>query len=425
MDLRLHPSHLSGTVSIPASKSILHRALICAALAHGVSTIHNVYFSEDIEATMAGLSKLGASFAVNGSTVTVTGMEMLPEKVSIDCGESGSTIRFLIPLAAALGVRATFTGRGRLITRPLDLYQHALGNHGAFFRYNGFLPCSVAGRLRGGEYSIAGNVSSQFITGLLLALPLLEEESLLHVVPPFESKSYVKITCAVLKTFGITVEELPDGLTYRIPGNQQYRACTYTAESDCSQAAFFLAANALGQDIALRAFPDTSVQGDFAVFEIARQSGLCPTFRDGLVTTRLEDRRSLVLEASDIPDLVPALAVLATTLNGTSRIRRVARLTLKESDRIQTTIDLIRGLGGFAVYDRTADCLEIRGNTRLQGGTVDSHNDHRIAMAAAMAASAAAGDVLLRDAGAVKKSYPTFWEEYQALGGSFDVINLE
>lgn len=425
MDLNLHPAKLAGTVNIPASKSLLHRAMICAALAPGVSTIENVYFSEDIYATIACLTKLGAQFSIDGSTVTVTGIQNHPNKVTLDCGESGSTIRFLIPIAAAMNIRATFTGRGRLITRPLDLYQHALGNHGAFFRYHGFLPCSIAGQLRGGEYSIAGNVSSQFVTGLLLALPLLSEDSTLHVLPPFESQSYVKITCSVLRAFGIQIDVSDDGLTYRIPGGQQYRPCTYTAESDCSQAAFFLTANALGQSITLRTFSEQSVQGDFAIFSIANETGLVPQFTNGAVTTTKTGRRPLNLDASDIPDLVPALAVLASGLDGTSIIRRVARLALKESDRIATTIDLLEHLGGLARYDHTADLLEIAGNRTLHGGVVDSHNDHRIAMAAAMAAASASGDVLLKDAGAVKKSYPTFWEDYQALGGRFDVINLE
>jgi len=425
MNLLLHPAHLKGVVTVPASKSILHRALICAALADGVSTIQNVYFSEDIEATMDGLTRLGATFEINGDTVTVYGIQTLPQTAKLNCGESGSTIRFLIPIAAALGVRTVFDGRGRLITRPLGLYQHTLGTHGAFFQYNGFLPCSIGGKLRGGEFTIAGNVSSQFITGLLFALPLLSEESILKVIEPFESKSYVRITCEVLRAFGIVIEELPDSRSYRIPPNQRYQPRDYAVESDSSQAAFFLAANALGHEIALQHFYPESIQGDHRVFDLVGCSGLAVSFENGAVTTVQTETRPLTATVSDIPDLVPALAVLASGMNGKTVFKKVARLALKESDRIATTLDLINRLGGEATYHPQEDELWVIGKRVFHGGEADAHNDHRIAMAAAMAAASADGDVLLKDAGSVKKSYPTFWETYQALGGKFDVLNLE
>lgn len=425
MDVRCHPAKLTGTVQIPASKSILHRAMICAALAPDCSVIRNVYFSEDVKATMACLRALGASFDVNGSTVTVYGITHPRREAILDCKESGSTIRFLLPIAAALGASATFLGQGRLTTRPLGLFAAPFAAHGVAFDYSGVLPCAISGRLTGGEFTLPGNVSSQFITGLLLALPLCGTDSTITVLPPFESKSYVQITCAVMQQFGVRVYLQSDGHTFRIPGGQHYRAADYLAESDCSQAAFFLAANALGQEITLASFADHSVQGDFACFDLARQSGLVPTFADGQVTTKRFDRKPLLCDASDIPDLVPALAVLATTLNGTSWFTHVARLALKESDRIATTIEMLQHLGGSARYDQERDTLFVEGNTVLTGGVVDSHNDHRIAMAAAIAATTCTGDVLLQDAQAVNKSYPTFWETYRELGGQYDVISME
>lgn len=421
MDLLIHPHTLKGKVKIPASKSILHRALICAALAKGRSLIRNTYLSEDITATMDCLKKLGASFTVTGDCIAVDGISSLPEEASLDCGESGSTIRFLIPLAAALGVSASFAGRGKLVSRPLHLYQQAFAGKGVEFLYNGSLPASVCGQLQSGDYEIPGNVSSQFITGLLFALPLLDGDSRITVLPPFESKSYVGITISCLKQFGISVTESDH--TYFIKGNQCYTACDYTVESDYSQSAFFLTANCLGSELSLFSFAPDSIQGDSKILSILAQSGTEALFQNGNLQTHVQNRKAFSIDASDIPDLVPILSVLACFCEGTTKISRIERLRIKESDRIASTMGMIHALGGRITYEN--DCLLIPGSQQFSGGTVDCCNDHRIAMAAAVASTVCDGDVVLKGAQCVKKSYPTFFEEFTRLGGNSHVVHVE
>lgn len=421
MNLSITPQKLRGHVSIPASKSVMHRALICAALSEGTSVIRHAYCSEDIHATMDCLRALGASFSVEGTSITVQGITSLPETTGMDCGESGSTIRFLIPLAGALGVSATFTGRGKLITRPLELYREAFAEHGAAFFYTGTLPAQTKGTLQGGDYRIRGNISSQFITGLLLALPLLSQDSTLTVLPPFESKSYVDITISCLRSFGVTITEQDEGC-YSIPGRQRYRASDYTVESDYSQAAFFLTAAALGSEVTLLDFGSESVQGDAAIVEVLTQTGFTCFTQQGALLLSGKGCKPFTVTAENIPDLVPTLCVLATGLSGTSTIRRVERLKIKESDRIASTMAMLQALGGIISYQD--DCISITG-APLHGGTVLCENDHRIAMAAAMAATAASSPVILHGAECVNKSYPTFWNEYQRLGGQIHGIDLE
>lgn len=415
------PSHLKGTVTIPPSKSLLHRALICAALARGTSSIHHFGLSEDITATMDCLTKLGASFKIKGDTVLVNGIATPPDAVNLQCEESGSTLRFLIPVASAFGINAVFHGKNRLVERPLDIYQTVLSEHGIKVDYSGNLPFQIAGTLRPGIYQVNGNVSSQFITGLLFALPLLEETSRIEVLPPFESKSYVDITLHVLSQFGIRIEQTESG--YLIPGGQQYRCCEFTVESDYSQAAFFLVADALGADIALKSFPEISVQGDREILAILKRAGAKVHLRSGTLTCRAKTLTAFEADGADIPDLVPILAVLACFCKGTSHITHTERLKLKESDRIASTLDLIRKMGGIASYQDGT--ITIEGVGTLSGAELESFNDHRIAMCAAVAASAATGSTILHHADCVKKSYPAFFDHYRQLGGCCHVLDLE
>ncbi len=419
MDLSITPQTLSGAVTIPASKSVMHRALICAALAKGESVVENIYFSEDILRTIEGLEALGATISIDGHTVTVQGITAPPKEATIDCGESGSTIRFLIPIAAALGVKATFVGQGKLVSRPLDIYAESLPSHGITFSYDGILPATIEGILQGGHYTLRGDVSSQFITGLLFCLPLLASDSVLTILPPFESQSYVNITIDCLKSFG--VEVIAEDLSYRIVGNQQYKPCRYTVESDYSQAAFFLTAQSFGHPLSVSAFSSHSVQGDAAMLSILSDCGADIRLQGDSFVMHKPPTKPFAISAEDIPDLVPILSVLATQLQGISTIRRVARLKLKESDRIASTMALVRALGGMIDYKD--DCITIHPST-LTGGVVDCHNDHRIAMAGAIAATIVQGVVTLQGAECVAKSYPTFFEEYSRLGGQVDGINL-
>ena len=408
MDIRIEPSQLRGTVEIPASKSCAHRALISAALAEGTSVISGVSMSKDIEATIGAMSALGAEFTVDGTTVTVKGISSRMDKAVIDCNESGSTLRFVIPIAAALGTDSRFIGRGRLPQRPIDIYTRELGKNGVKFLTE-TMPYDITGTLKGGIFEIEGNVSSQFVTGLLFALPLLEGNSEIRLTSHLESRPYVDITIDILRRFGITVESSENG--FRIAGGQKYKPYDYRVEGDYSQAAFFYVANALGSEVNIANLVPDSVQGDRKILEILNE-----TCYNGDIGCYRAD-------CSDIPDLVPILAVLGAFGSGESVIYNAQRLRIKESDRLVTTAAMLNDLGGDVAV--TEDGLIIRPTGRMHGGTIDSAGDHRIVMAAAIAATKTDGAVIIRGAEAAEKSYPDFFKDYIHLGGKANVIDLE
>jgi len=408
VDIRIEPSQLRGTVDIPASKSCAHRALISAALAEGTSVISGVSMSKDIEATIGAMTALGAEFNVDGTTVTVSGISSRIDKAVIDCNESGSTLRFVIPIAAALGTDSRFIGRGRLPQRPIDIYTRELGKNGIKFLTE-TMPYDITGTLKGGIFEIEGNVSSQFVTGLLFALPLLEGNSEIRLTSHLESRPYVDITIDILRRFGITVESSENG--FRIVGGQKYKPYDYRVEGDYSQAAFFYVANALGSEVNIANLVPDSVQGDRKILEILNE-----TCYNGSIGCYRAD-------CSDIPDLVPILAVLGAFGSGESVIYNAQRLRIKESDRLVTTAAMLNELGGDVAV--TEDGLIIRPTGRMHGGTIDSAGDHRIVMAAAIAATKTDGAVIIRGAEAVEKSYPDFFKDYIHLGGKANVIDLE
>ena len=408
MDIRIEPSQLRGTVDIPASKSCAHRALISAALAEGISVISGVSMSKDIEATIGAMTALGAEFSVDGTTVTVSGISSRMDKAVIDCNESGSTLRFVIPIAAALGTDSRFIGRGRLPQRPIDIYTRELGKNGIKFLTE-TMPYDITGTLKGGIFEIEGNVSSQFVTGLLFALPLLEGNSEIRLTSHLESRPYVDITIDILRRFGINVESSENG--FRIVGGQKYKPYDYRVEGDYSQAAFFYVANALGSEVNIANLVPDSVQGDRKILEILNE-----TCYNGSIGCYRAD-------CSDIPDLVPILAVLGAFGSGESVIYNAQRLRIKESDRLVTTAAMLNELGGDVAV--TEDGLIIRPTGRMHGGTIDSAGDHRIVMAAAIAATKTDGAVIIRGAEAAEKSYPDFFKDYIHLGGKANVIDLE
>lgn len=408
MDIRIEPSQLRGTVDIPASKSCAHRALISAALAEGISVISGVSMSKDIEATIGAMTALGAEFSADGTTVTVSGISSRMDKAVIDCNESGSTLRFVIPIAAALGTDSRFIGRGRLPQRPIDIYTRELGKNGVKFLTE-TMPYDITGTLKGGIFEIEGNVSSQFVTGLLFALPLLEGNSEIRLTSHLESRPYVDITIDILRRFGITVESSENG--FRIVGGQKYKPYDYRVEGDYSQAAFFYVANALGSEVNIANLVPDSVQGDRKILEILNE-----TCYNGSIGCYRAD-------CSDIPDLVPILAVLGAFGSGESVIYNAQRLRIKESDRLVTTAAMLNELGGDVAV--TEDGLIIRPTGRMHGGTIDSAGDHRIVMAAAIAATKTDGAVIIRGAEAAEKSYPDFFKDYIHLGGKANVIDLE
>ena len=403
MNVTIRPALLRGGITPPPSKSQAHRAIMAAALAGGVSVLSNVARSQDIQATLDCMAALGAAAEpVEQDGVRIRGMGTVSpcreQKPCFDCGESGSTLRFLIPVALAVAGGGSFTGRGRLMERPQQPYFDIFEEKGIFYeRKDGVL--TVAGRLEPGSFKLPGNVSSQFITGLLYALPLLEGDSEIVLTTPLESEGYVDMTLETLGRFGIKVQRQSD--RFYIPGGQSYQSRDMNVESDWSQAAFWYAAAALGSRVDIQGMNTMSRQGDRVVAEHYLQ------------LTRPGD---VELDVSQCPDLVPALAAMAAVRQGTTHIVNAARLRIKESDRLSAVADVL-GRMGADVAER-AEGLAIVGKTTLVGGvSVDSHNDHRIAMMAAVAATRCAQPVAVMDAGCVAKSYPNFWEDYEALGG--------
>ena len=410
MDLVISPGRLSGSVFVPASNSMAHRAIICAALADGVSRVRGVSFSRDIEATLSVMQALGAAYTVSGDAITVTGITAPAREAAADCCESGSTLRFLIPVAAALGTKTTFLGQGRLPERPITPYLREMPPKGVTFDAEGTMPFTIEGQLRSGTYRLEGDISSQFITGLLLALPLLEGDSQILLTSPLQSKPYADMTIDCMRRFGVTVDETAQG--YHIPGGQHYGAQEVQVEGDFSQAAFFFVANALGSRIDMENLPEKSVQGDRKIVEIIDRMW----YNKG-------SEEIFTVSAADIPDLVPITAVLASFADRPVRICDAQRLRIKESDRLESTAQMLRALGGSA--DVLPDGLLIRPVDAFTGGTVDSCGDHRIAMCAAVCATRAKGPVTVLGAQCVEKSYPAFWRDYRALGGIANGISLE
>lgn len=387
--------------------------LICSALAEGASEIYCPAINEDIEATAACLNALGASLSRAEGAYSVLPVGNGGGAAELNCGESGSTLRFLLPVACALGKKVTFVGRGRLPQRPMGELCAALRAGGAEISADS-LPIRVSGRLRPGVYTLPTKVSSQYISGLMFALPLTGGESVIELDGEPESEPYINMTVSALKLFG--VEVIKNGTSYRIPGGQQYRSPGKAeVEGDWSNAAFWLCAGAIGRKpVSVSGMDMSSGQGDRAVAELLARFGADVRTAGGCVTVSPSRLRGIEIDAKNIPDLVPVLAVTAATAEGETRIYNAGRLRMKESDRIASTAALLRNLG--AEVHETDDGLIICGGG-LQGGEVSSFNDHRIAMAAAVASCAARGEVIIRESHAVAKSYPAFFEDYAALGG--------
>lgn len=391
MTVTITPTKLKGTVTPPPSKSQAHRAIIAAALADGVSRIDNVAPSQDIEATQNCMAALK-----NGTTAGHDGLPML------DCGESGSTLRFLIPLALVLRGGGHFTGRGRLMERPQAPYFDIFREKGIFYEQIGGV-LTVRGELPPGEYRLPGNVSSQFVTGLLYALPLLGGDSEIVITSPLESMGYVDMTLDVLEKFGVRVEN-QSCERFLVPGNQRFRARDMTVEADWSQAGFWYAAAFLGNPVEAAGLEPGSTQGDRVIaahYERLLQPG------------------GVDIDVSGCPDLAPPLAAMAAVRPGVTRLTNAARLRVKESDRLAAVTRVLSALG--ADVTEGPDSLTVRGRETLAGGvTVDSFNDHRVAMMAAIAATRCGKPVTITGAECVAKSYPTFWDDYEMLGGKIE-----
>ncbi len=413
-DLKLEPVKLKGSVTVPPSKSLAHRAIICASLAEGRSKIRNIQYSEDILATIAGMRAFGAVIQTEEDTVIIDGISDYSsgEGRTINCNESGSTLRFLIPLATLFEGKTRFTGQGKLGTRPLDTYEEIFSKQGLHYRPSNTdeLDLTVEGSLRPGIYDVRGDVSSQFITGLLFTLPLLEAESEIRMTTPLESEGYVDLTLSMLKTFGINIDFDKEKQVFRVEGNQVYRAQNTTVEGDYSQAAFFLSANALDNSVEVNGMNPASLQGDREIIAILEQ------LNDGA-----SDERTI--DGSQCPDIIPVAALVAALSDGRTTFTNLERLRIKESDRLEAVQKELARLGADIEID--GDALLIKGTAILKGNaTVWSHKDHRIAMMLAVASTVCEKPIIIRDTECVAKSYPNFWDVFEQLGGKSSEWNL-
>lgn len=420
-DVIFSPFIPSGTVNVPPSKSDVHRAIICAAMANGVSRISPVALSNDIKATIGCIKALGAEAVLENNVLTVDGTNMYKNKTALlDCGESGSTLRFFIPIAAVGNVNATFVGKGKLPQRPIGIFTEALPKAGTTCKTEGGLPLEIKGQLKSGIFEIPGNVSSQFITGLLLALPILEGDSEIVLTSPLESVGYIAMTIRTMKQFGVNIDTTENG--WHIKGGQTYKSCNYTTDGDWSQAAFFMVLGAVSGKVTVKGVAKDSTQGDKKCAEILARFGAKVTQLDNEVTVEKGELKAITIDASQIPDLVPVLSVCAAFAEGTTKIINAERLRIKECDRLKATAELLNNLGGKV--KELSDGLEITGGSSLKGGNVNGYNDHRIVMSAAVCAARSDEDITATFAMSINKSYPDFYIDYNSIGGKANVLDL-
>lgn len=418
------PKNLNGSVTLPPSKSLSHRAIICASLAEGVSEINNVGMSEDIDVTIESMKKLGAVITKDGDRLIIDGTNTLKtnEPLTLDCNESGSTLRFLIPLALHCGHPITYIGKGRLPERPLNTYYTIFDRFKiSYENADGKLPLTVGSGDISGLIEIEGNISSQFISGLLLSLPFYNFNSEIRVTTPLESKGYVDMTIDVMRQFGIEVKN-NNYHSFKVSGGQRYKSTNYTIEGDFSQAAFFLASGALGSFVVCKGLNLESRQGDRGIIDIIKRMGGNIVAEEDGVAALPSKLHGCVIDASQTPDLVPVLAVLGALAEGETVINNATRLRIKESDRLTAIAEQLNALGA-TVIEKT-DGLIIEGIESLKGGTVNSCNDHRIAMSIAIASACCGEEVVVNDSDCVKKSYPHFWKDFEMLGGKIDEWNV-
>ncbi|WP_085829173.1 3-phosphoshikimate 1-carboxyvinyltransferase [Clostridium massiliodielmoense] len=427
-NIKITPSELNGEINIPPSKSLAHRAIISAGLSDGVSNIENIIFSEDIKSTIRGMKSLGIKIdditnenkkSLGRKTLKVIGKEKLTlENDTIDCSESGSTLRFLIPIALRAEKAVTFTGRGKLVSRPLDVYYNIFEDQGIKYKTtNNQLPLTVDGKINSGEFHVKGNISSQFITGLMYTLPFLDGDSKIIIITELESKGYVDLTIDMLKKFGVEIEN-NNYKEFIIKGNQKSTSRDYRVQGDFSQGAFFIVAGILGSKVKTLDLDIDSLQGDKAIIDIVKKMGSNIKVGRDYIETKKSKTYGITIDASECPDLVPILAVLGSVSHGTTRIINAERLRIKECDRLKAMATELSKIG--ADIKELEDGLIIKGKCKLKGGVVDSWNDHRIAMAMAVASIKCTEPVIIQNSMAVNKSYPDFWKDFEKVGGIID-----
>jgi 3-phosphoshikimate 1-carboxyvinyltransferase len=420
MTVKCTPSEISGTIRAISSKSDAHRILICAALSKKATKIYCNVMSKDIAATCSCLKSMGADISVNGDFITVSPKDF-NKKAEIDCNESGSTLRFLMPVVSSLGIDTTINGSGRLPQRPISPLKEEMEKKGVTFHTDNVFPLHLTGKLQSGEYEIEGNISSQFITGLLMALPVLNGNSKIKLIPPVESKSYLDITISVLRKFGIQVEEQEN--LYIIKGNQKYTSPKeIVTDGDWSNSSFFLCAGALSENgVTVTDLDVNSPQGDKKILEVLKNMGAYVQISGNEITVKKNNLKGITIDASDIPDAVPVVSVVAAACTGETRIINAGRLRIKESDRIKSVVEMINSVGGYA--EETDDGMIIHGGKPLKGGKVDGYNDHRIVMSASVLSILCDDNIEITDSNAVEKSYPDFFNDFNKMGGNANVLN--
>ena len=423
--VKIQPGALAGTVNVPSSKSMGHREIICAALARGESVIDNISMSEDIAATLRCLNALGvrseltASKFKGRSAVRIYGTGTVKATGEVcDCGESGSTLRFLLPLGALCGAPVIFSGAGRLGERPLKPYYDIFNEQNVKYTPVQGLPVTVEGNLHSGTFKLPGNVSSQFVSGLLFALPLLDGDSEIIITTPLESQSYIDLTLSALAKYGIKVQN-NNYQSFVVHGGQQYQSGNADVEGDWSQAAFWLAAGCLNGNITCAGADDKSLQGDRVVKDILQRMGGSIVQSDSGLLAVKSNLRATVIDAADCPDIIPVLTVAAAVAEGQTKIINAGRLRIKECDRLHAIAAELNKLGADVIEQE--ESLVINGRPQgLRGGRVSAWNDHRIAMSMAVASTVCTESVIIEGSESVKKSYPTFWQDFALLSGRLE-----
>lgn len=407
---------VSGNVQVPPSKSVAHRMLICAALSDAPCTIVCQSVNRDMEATMNCLNALGANITYADGKFSVQPITEVRKGATLDCGESGSTLRFLLPVAAALGADATFIGQGRLPERPLSPLYEEMTAHGVKMTENGRMPLKCSGKLPAGLYTIDGGISSQFISGLLMALPLTGIQSKIAVTGKQESSSYIGLTLNALSQFGIDIQTVTDG--YIIPSGQEFTSADaqVSVEGDWSAAAFWITAGVAGsKPVTCTGLNyECSAQGDRRIVDVLRKMGADIATAGNTVTARPSKLTAAQIDCADIPDLVPILAVAASSAQGTTIFDNIRRLRIKESDRVQSILQLL-GMAGIYAF-ASDNTLTVTGGP-ARSCAYDPSGDHRMAMSAAILASAKDVKITISDAECTAKSYPAFFDDFNALGG--------
>lgn len=414
MKVKIYPSRCSGDIKIPSSKSMGHRAIICASLAKGKSIISNLDYSDDILATIEGMKKLGAKIECEKDRLIIQGIENF-ENIKgdvIDCKESGSTLRFFIPIFSLTGKKITFVGKNRLLKRPQKIYENIFKNQGLHY-YHDENKIEIEGKLGANEYFVDGNISSQFISGLLFTLPLLNQDSTININPPFESASYIDLTIEVLQEFGIKIEKITP-LKFKIIGNQKYINKDYTVEGDYSQLAFFAVLGALNNNIKCIGLNHNSKQGDKEILNILNKSGIkIEKISNGYIIYK-GNPQGCEIDLGNCPDLGPILNILAMNGKGEFKIFNAGRLRLKESDRIYAMEEELKKLD--VDIRTTEEDIYIKGKKRYLGNIeVFGHKDHRIVMSLAIAGTMLEKPIIIDGAEAVEKSYPKFFEDLEKL----------